>query len=292
MTVERFAPSPTGLLHLGHAYSAALAWRAATRANGRFLLRMEDLDRGRCRPEFYAAIEEDLMWLGLDWSGPVLVQSNRMPAYEDALACLDRMGLLFRCDCTRKDLQGAVSAPQERGGVESGEAVYPGFCREKSLPESSPHALRLNMRRAMERCGDALATLSFRSQDAGGALHEYALDPDFLIQRIGDVVLRRKDGAPAYHLAVVVDDAYQDVTHVTRGEDLLEVTHLHRLLQFLLDLRTPTYFHHDLIRDEHGKRLAKRDNARSIRNLREHGHSRAQVYEMISLTDPVAQDAG
>ena len=289
MRVERFAPSPTGLLHLGHAYSAALAWRAATRSNGRFLLRMEDLDRGRCRTEFYAAIEEDLMWLGLDWSCPVLVQSERMTAYEDALARLDRMGVLFRCDCTRKDLQGAVSAPQERGEIESGEAVYPGFCREKSLPENSPHALRLNMRRAVERCGDALGTLSFCSRDASGALQAYALDPDFLIQSIGDVVLRRKDGAPAYHLAVVVDDAYQEVTHVTRGEDLLEVTHLHRLLQFVLDLPVPTYFHHDLIRDEHGKRLAKRDNARSIRSLREQGHSRADVYQMISLTDPVAQ---
>lgn len=289
MRVERFAPSPTGLLHLGHAYSAALAWRAATRSNGRFLLRMEDLDRGRCRTEFYAAIEEDLMWLGLDWSGPVLVQSERMTAYEDALARLDRMGVLFRCDCTRKDLQGAVSAPQERGEIESGEAVYPGFCREKSLPENSPHALRLNMRRAVERCGDALGTLSFCSRDASGALQAYALDPDFLIQRIGDVVLRRKDGAPAYHLAVVVDDAYQEVTHVTRGEDLLEVTHLHRLLQFVLDLPVPTYFHHDLIRDEHGKRLAKRDNARSIRSLREQGHSQADVYQMIGLTDPVAQ---
>lgn len=283
--VERFAPSPTGLLHLGHAYSAAVAWRAARRADGKFLLRMEDLDAGRCRPEYYRAIEEDLHWLGLNWDGHVLSQSNRTLAYDAALSHLDDLGLVFRCFCTRKDLQSAVSAPHQS---ENGIGVYPGTCIDRSIDPEHPHAVRLNMERAIEHAGGAevVDNLTFDSLRGDGSWNVESVSANSLISRHGDVVLRRKDGIAAYHLAVVVDDAFQGVTHVTRGADLFEVTELHRLLQHLLGLPTPAYHHHQLILDNNGKRLAKRDDARSIRHFREAGFLPGEVLAMIGLSGP------
>lgn len=292
MRIERFAPSPTGLLHLGHAYSATLGWLGARLQGGQFLLRMEDLDRARCRPAFYEAIETDLSWLGLHWDGEVLCQSDRMPAYEAALDALDALGVLFPCVCTRKDLREAIRAPQEGDGMVDGP-VYPGTCRDKHLDRDIAHALRLNMRAAIEHLGGAaaVATLSYATIDLDDSTSHVFLSPEDLITRVGDVVLRRKDGVPAYHLAVVVDDAHQGITHVTRGADLAEATAIHRLLQALLGLPTPTYHHHPLVRDEQGKRLAKRDDARAIRTLRDAGAQPSDIFTTLGISDLVAESA-
>ena len=287
MVVERFAPSPTGRLHLGHAYSAMLAHDAARAAGGRFLLRIEDLDAGRSRPDYNAAIAEDLRWLGVFWDGPVIRQSTRGAAYAAALARLDARGLLYPCDCTRREIAAALSAPQE--GAET--AVYPGTCRRRDpdvvRASGRPVALRLDLAAAVAALGggDAAAALGFREIGAGpaGETGPIALDAAALAQAFGDVALARKDAAAAYHLAVVLDDAWQGVTHVTRGADLFAATALHRLLQALLDLPTPIYRHHRLIRDAAGRRLAKRDDARAIAALREAGATPRDVRAMVGL---------
>lgn len=289
MITERFAPSPTGLLHLGHAYSAAIGWISARKNAGQFLLRMEDLDTGRCRAEFYDAIRQDLAWLGLHWDGEVLCQSTRMDAYRTAIQTLEHLGVVYPCICTRKDLQAAISAPQEGAGVDG--PIYPGTCRDTPPEATSPQALRLNIRKAIEILGGEkqVSQMTFTALSSSGVSQTIALTPSALIETTGDVVLMRKDGAPAYHLAVVVDDAFQNVTHVTRGLDLETATPLHRLLQALLDLPTPVYRHHDLIRDDQGKRLAKRDDARSLRTLRENGLAARDIFSQLGLTDQVAE---
>ena len=274
--VTRFAPSPTGRLHIGHVYSALFSAAAAT-DDGRFLLRIEDIDRGRCRPEFDAAILEDLGWLGLRWETPVRRQSAHMSDYRRALDVLDHAGLLYPCFCTRKDLRaqaaGATLAPHGPDGP-----LYRGICR--ALPSSvraqriasgSPYALRLDMKAAAARAG----SLRFLDRERG----EIAVDP----AGCGDVVLARKDVATSYHLAVTLDDAAQEVTLVTRGEDLLHATHIHRILQALLDLPEPEYWHHRLLRDAHGRRYAKRDRDRTIRDLRQSGLSPSAVRELAGF---------
>jgi len=285
---DRFAPSPTGELHLGHAFSALLGWRAARAAAGRFLLRMEDLDQGRVRPEFTEAITRDLAWLGLTWAQPVLFQSTRLPAYRTALGRLAARGLTFACTCTRRDIAEAVAAPQEGAGPGGPDGpVYPGTCRARGHVPGPDSAIRLDMRHAVAALGGAAAVqaLGFREIGAGpggetGMVH---LDAEALVDGTGDVVLARRDGAPAYHLAVVVDDARQEVTHVTRGRDLFRSTPIHRMLQALLDLPVPAYHHHRLIRDAQGKRLAKRDHAHSLARLREQGWSRRDVLDRLGF---------
>ena len=279
---ERFAPSPTGFLHLGHAYSALLAHDRARANDGRFLLRMEDLDTGRVRPAYADAIEEDLSWLGISWDGPVLCQSSRRNFYQDALQRLSGQSLTFPCICTRKDIQAAVSAPQENWGPDG--PVYPGTCRGRSA-ESEGAAIRLDLQKSLAVLGgpDGVAALSYR-EDAPGRAGDVPLDYESLLQTVGDAVLCRRDGAFAYHLAVVVDDAAQGVTHVTRGEDLAPATSLHRILQALLGLPVPRYHHHRLIRDSEGKRLAKRHDALSLRELKARGKSPADIREMVGLT--------
>ncbi len=282
--VERFAPSPTGRLHLGHAFSAILAHDAARASGGRFLLRIEDLDAGRSREAFVAGIAEDLLWLGLSWDGPPLRQSARGAAYRAALDALAARGLLYPCVCTRREIAAALSAPQEGAA----EAVYPGLCRPApgapAPAPDGPAALRLDMRRAIDALGGpaAVAALAFKEIGVGpgGETGRVALDPDRLIRETGDVALARKDGAAAYHLAVVVDDAHQGVTHVTRGEDLFASTSLHRLLQALLGLPAPLYRHHRLVRDAAGRRLAKRDDARALATLRAEGATPQAVRRM------------
>jgi glutamyl-Q tRNA(Asp) synthetase len=268
--VTRFAPSPTGDLHLGHVYAAKVAHDLAREAGGRFLLRHEDIDSGRVKPEFYRRIEEDLEWLGLRWDGKILLQSERREAYEDALETLKNMGLAYPCFCTRKDIQAALSAPHG-----SDAAIYPGTCRSLSIEEThdriaagEAHAWRFHAEKAAQIHGD----LSLRDLRFGEILVDTSVN--------GDAVLSRKDIGVAYHLAVVVDDPFQEITHVTRGEDLLGATHIHRQLQAVLGLREPLYLHHALVRDETGKRLAKRDAARSIRTLREQGRSPHEVLAM------------
>ncbi len=277
--VTRFAPSPTGLLHLGHAHSALFAWRAARRAGGRFLLRIEDIDRGRCRPEFEAAIFEDLAWLGLTWEEPVRRQSAHLDDYRAALERLAARGLVYPCFCTRKEIQAEIArAGRAPHGPEG--PLYPGLCRGLSADEGQSriaggesHALRLDLARALESVGD------LAWEDLGEGMIEAT--PEVL----GDVVLARKDVPTSYHLAVTWDDALQGVTLVTRGADLLPATHVHRLLQALLDLPTPAWHHHALVEDESGRRLAKRHDALSIRALRAAGRSPAEVRALAGFPD-------
>ncbi|MEG6508885.1 tRNA glutamyl-Q(34) synthetase GluQRS [Methyloligella sp. 2.7D] len=285
LVAERFAPSPTGALHLGHAFSALTAWEAARAAGGRFLLRMEDLDTGRSRQDFADAIMADLRMLGISWPEPVLYQSSRTASYAAAIDKLAAQGLVYPCFCTRAEIQAAAGAPQE--GAEMGPP-YPGICRGRPFqPDDKPHALRLDIAKAIAALGGAAAVcrLSFDEIGEGpnGEQGRIALDPEQLIGQIGDVVLQRKDGAIAYHLAVVLDDAFQGVTHVTRGQDLFPSTPLHRLLQALLDKPTPIYRHHRLIRDEMGRRLATRDRDLSLATLREAGATAADIRARVGL---------
>jgi len=276
--VSRFAPSPTGLLHLGHAYSAMLAHDAARAAGGRFLLRIEDIDAGRSRDEFVGAIEADLAWLGLEWERPVRRQSAHMADYRAALDRLDAMGLLYPCFLSRRELDAALSAPHfqalrgpEGPVVVDADRLLPDAERAARMAAGEPYALRLRMAAALERAGRPSWT-----DEGHGTL---AADP----AAFGDVVLARKDTPTSYHLAVTVDDALQGVTLVVRGEDLFQATHVHRLLQALLDLPTPRYRHHRLLTDPDGRRYAKRDRALTLRALREAGRTPADVRRMVGL---------
>ena len=283
--VERFAPSPTGLLHLGHAYSALLAHDRARKAKGRFLLRIEDIDTTRSRPEYEAAILEDLAWLGIEWEEPVMRQSERFDAYRAVLDQFRERGLLYPCTCTRKQIAAAMSAPQE--GAE-GPPVYPGTCRGRGFDGAAgDYALRLDMRKALASLGGAgvVKKLHFKETGKGpnGEKGKIALDMAALIEGVGDIVLARKDIPASYHLSVVLDDAFQEITHVTRGHDLFSATPIHRVLQALTGRPTPLYHHHALIRDETGKRLAKRDDARAIATLRMEGRTPGEVRAMVGL---------
>jgi glutamyl-Q tRNA(Asp) synthetase len=271
----RFAPSPTGLLHLGHAYSARFGWRRAREAGGRFLLRIEDIDATRCRDEFVTAMCEDLTWLGLTWDGPVRRQSAHMADYQAALARLAAMEVLYPCFCTRAEIAAEVArsgaAPHGPEGP-----LYPGTCRalphkERAarLAAGAPHALRLDIEGAARRCGP----LRFYDHGAGWVEAQPGL--------LGDVVLGRKEVPASYHLAVTIDDDLQGITLVTRGEDLFFATHIHRLLQALLQLSVPAYHHHRLLLGEDGKRLAKRDRALTLRAMREAGVTPAEILRRI-----------
>lgn len=273
--VTRFAPSPTGYLHLGHAHSAAFAWRLAREAGGRFLLRIEDIDPTRCRPEFTEAILEDLAWLGLHWDGPVRVQSAHLPDYRATLDTLAARGLLYPCFCTRADIAREIAAAAAAPHGPDGP-LYPGTCRRLSADERAAriargeaHALRLDM-------GAALATLPapLSVEEAGEGRRR--CDP----AQFGDAVLARKDVPASYHLCVTHDDALQRVTLVTRGVDLKPATDLHRLLQSLMGWPEPRYAHHTLLTDASGRRLAKRDRAATIRDLRAGGASAAEVLRL------------
>lgn len=275
--VTRFAPSPTGALHLGHALSALTAFEAARAAGGRFLLRIEDIDVTRARPEFEAAILEDLAWLGLSWEQPVRRQSEHMGDYAAALERLRARGLLYRCFRTRREVMEAISAAPQGAATEPVFRGSPPLPAEEAalLAAGRPFAWRLSLDRAQESLGRAWDTLSFVEEGSGprGEQGPLIARPE----RHGDVILARKDVGVAYHLAVVVDDALQGVTNVVRGEDLFEATHIQRLLQALLELPTPLYRHHRLVLDEQGKRLAKRDGAEGLQALRERGASPASV---------------
>ncbi|TKD52137.1 tRNA glutamyl-Q(34) synthetase GluQRS [Sphingomonas baiyangensis] len=247
----RFAPSPTGRLHAGHAMSAILAHDLARAAGGRFLLRIEDIDGTRSRPEHVATILDDLRWLGLEWDGPVVFQSQRLPLYEAALDRLRAAGLVYRCWCTRADIAASASAPHGPEG-----ALYPGTCRGRAGDPAQPHAWRIDMAAAVRRTGP----LAWHDATAGSI----AADP----LSLGDVVLARKDAPASYHLAVTVDDAAQRVTDIVRGADLFAATHVHRLLQALLGLPTPRYHHHALLLGADGTRLAKRHGAPALADMR------------------------
>jgi glutamyl-Q tRNA(Asp) synthetase len=276
-TVTRFAPSPTGRLHLGHAFSALVGYAAARQAGGRFLLRIEDIDLGRCRPEFEQAIYEDLTWLGLDWERPVRRQSEHFADYRDALARLQALGLVYPCFCSRKEIAAEIAASGAAPHGPDGP-LYPGTCRHLSSSERErrqasglPFAFRLDAAAAAARVGP----LAWIEQGLG----EIAVDAGLH----GDVVIARKDIPTSYHLAVTLDDAIQGVTLVTRGEDLLPATHIHRLLQALLGLPAPQYRHHKLLTDANGRRLAKRDGAETLAGLRARGADPAVIRAQLGF---------
>jgi glutamyl-Q tRNA(Asp) synthetase len=266
----RFAPSPTGYLHKGHAFSALTAYAAARAVDGRFILRIEDIDATRSRPVFETAILEDLAWLGLRWETPVRRQSEHMADYQAALDRLRGRGLLYRCFRTRREVLDAIGgAPHGSGEVFRG-APLPAQEEARRLAAGEPFAWRLSLDAARLSLGEGRwADLAFEEEGMGpeGEHGLIAARPE----RLGDVILARKDVGVAYHLAVVVDDALQGVTHVIRGQDLHEAAHIQRLLQALLDLPTPIYRHHPLLRSPDGQRLAKRDNAETLRALRSAG---------------------
>ena len=268
--VTRFAPSPTGRLHIGHGWSALMAMDF-TRANGgSFHLRIEDIDGTRSRPEHVAGIVEDLNWLGVAWDGEIVFQSDRLDDYEAALQRLRQMDLLYPCFCTRADIAASTSAPHGPEGP-----VYPGTCRalppserERRIAAGEPHAWRLDMAKAVAAAGE-LHWKSAPLLTSALPLCEQMIEAK--PQSAGDVVLARKDAPASYHLSCTLDDAAMGVTHVLRGEDLFAATHVHRLLQALLDLPTPVYCHHPLLVGADGKRLAKRDGSIALADLRAQG---------------------
>ncbi|MBN9481015.1 MAG: tRNA glutamyl-Q(34) synthetase GluQRS [Bordetella sp.] len=266
----RFAPSPTGRLHRGHAFSALTAWRAAKDAGGRFILRIEDIDPTRCRPEFEAAIYEDLAWLGLDWETPVRRQSDHLADYAAGVEALDRRGLLYRCFRTRKEILDAIGDAPHGPAEAARPGPHPPEEEARLLAEGRPFAWRLSLDRAKEALGGAAwARLSFIEEGSGpdGETGVVRARPE----TAGDVVLARKDAGTAYHLAVTHDDALQGISHVVRGQDLFEATHIQRLIQALLDWPAPVYRHHRLLTGPDGRRYAKRDHSVTLADLREGG---------------------
>jgi glutamyl-Q tRNA(Asp) synthetase len=278
MSATRFAPSPTGYLHLGHAFSALTAFATARRLAGRFVLRIEDIDFTRCRPEFEAAIYDDLAWLGLEWETPVLRQSEHLANYLAALEQLRTEGLVYRCFATRRKIaETMLSAPH--GGLEGYRgAPLPAAEETARLAAGEPFAWRLNLAAAEAATGP----LTFFEAGEGPGDERGAIE--VTPGAAGDVVLARKDVGVAYHLAVVVDDARQEITDVVRGQDLFEATHVQRLLQALLGLPAPRYHHHRLITGPDGRRLAKRDRAETLRALRDRGVYPADVRKELGFS--------
>ncbi len=285
--VFRFAPSPNGYLHLGHAYSALINHQMAQAVGGSLLIRIEDIDVARCRPEFEQAIYEDLHWLGLNWEEPVRRQSEHFDAYAEALSTLDKQGLVYPCFCSRSEVAGALTDASHWPQDPDGSPLYPGTCkhlspveRQERLAAGQPAALRLDMAAALAKVKERMgAKIGWREYGRGMEGREVTADPALW----GDAVLSRKDISASYHIAVVVDDAWQGVTDVVRGEDLFMATSLHRLLQILLDLPAPCYHHHELLRDAAGRKLSKSLRAKSLRTLRHEGLSPADVRAQFGL---------
>ncbi|OYW43006.1 MAG: tRNA glutamyl-Q(34) synthetase GluQRS [Rhodobacterales bacterium 12-64-8] len=283
----RFAPSPTGRLHLGHAYSACLAHDTAQANGGVFLLRIEDIDQGRCRPEFEAGIVEDLTWLGLTWPLPVRRQSEHMAGYAAALDRLRQLGVVYRCFLTRREImEQSMSAPHTLGEGPEG-VIYRGPAQPMSHDEEDlrvargdPFAWRLSIRYSQDLLGEEFARLVFVERQIGSNEEQIVTARP---ESLGDVIIARKDTPTSYHLSVVHDDALQGVTHIIRGEDLRASTHIHVLLQHLLGLPRPVYFHHPLLAGPDGKRFAKRDGAVTLAALRASGLSPADIRARIGL---------
>jgi glutamyl-Q tRNA(Asp) synthetase len=261
-----------------------LAHDLAKAAGGKFLLRIEDIDQSRARPKWEAQIYEDLAWLGIDWPHPVMRQSDRMAAYRGALDDLWARGLVYACTCNRRDIAAATSAPQEGAEPVYGPdgLIYPGTCRDAGHAKASG-ALRLDMRKALASLGNRALSFTENGHGSNAETGAITFSPDQLIATVGDVVLARRDMGTSYHLSVVLDDAAQGITLVPRGADLFEATYIHVVLQALLDLPTPHYHHHRLIRDDGGKRLAKRDDARAIALYRENGMTPGDIRYMVGL---------
>ena len=266
----RFAPSPTGELHLGHAFSACFAARAG---GGQFILRIDDIDHTRCKPAFTEQIFDDLAWLGLQWREPVSFQSDRLDAYKEALETLAKMDLVYPCFLSRTEVNALLSAPQDSGtgtAKASMQEAIPAVERRRRKNSGKAPAWRLRMAAALEEVGE----LTWHDVACG-------IDVPIDMADFGDVVIARKDIGTSYHLSVVIDDAMDGITLVTRAEDLKASSHLHRLLQALLGLGTPDYLHHRLLTDSTGRRLAKRDKSTSISTLRRDGHTADAVLRMM-----------
>ncbi len=299
--ITRFAPSPTGPLHLGHAYSAILAHDMARAAGGDFLLRIEDIDQTRARPEWENLIFEDLRWLGLSWDGPVMRQSDRLDVYRAQIEDFWNALEVFACTCNRRDILEAAKAPNE-GALPHGPdgVLYPGTCRDRksawdhqAMPTDG--AFRLDMAHAVARPGvlehritsskggENVAFFTETGSGPNGETGTITFTDRTMVETVGDVVLARRDMGTSYHLSVVMDDAEQGITHVIRGQDLFEATKIHIVLQRYLGLPTPTYHHHRLIRDDAGERLAKRDDARAIRTYRDAGVTPDDIRRMVGL---------
>ena len=279
--IERAAPSPTGDIHLGHVYSAITAYRNAKKNNGFFKLRIEDIDVTRCKIEYEKMIIKNLRWLGLKWDEKIMRQRNRHRAYNCAIEQLLKEGLLYQCSCSRADIKKAISAPHLE---ETPCLIYPGTCKTVK-PKTDVTALRLDLNKALKKIGNSV--LYFYETGISGTKYQEkrSITNENLKTKFGDLVIVRKDIGTSYNLSVIVDDAAQEVTHVTRGNDLLEVTPIQVLLQRLLGLKTPTYHHHKLICDDDGKKLSKRHSSQSISNLRQDGYLPAQIIEMAFNLD-------
>ena len=278
----RFAPSPTGPLHLGHAFSVLLAYDCARANGGEFFLRIENLDQSRCRDYFELQIYNDLNWLGVTWDGPVLRQSERIKCYETTLLQLSSQGLTFGCICSRADIRAALAAPHEGTSLSGPDGlVYPGTCRGRPYDaDKSNETLRLDMQKAV-----AIVPQELSYYELNGEIESrQSLSTSGFCAQIGDLVLKRKGhGGVAYHVASVIDDADQKISHVIRGQDLQDITKIHVFLQQLLGLPTPVYRHHRLIRDEAGRRLAKRSDAQAISKFRAEGYTASDVRRMVGL---------
>ena len=286
MYVTRFAPSPTGPLHLGHAYSAVIGYIRAREKAGRFLLRIEDIDRSRSRDHWEKQIYDDLSWIGLTWHPEVMRQSERMSAYKAAIDKLVKLSLIYPCRCSRGDIKEALTAPQEGALLHGPDGlIYPGTCRHRPMSDARPgDALRLNIEQVVQYLNMQRVLKKIHFFETGPIYDgEYKLENLDFVSEVGDIVIARRDMGTSYHLSVVVDDHASGVTEVVRGADLWDATPLHRLLYAVLDLPAPTWHHHELIRDNDGKRLAKRDDARSIASFRSAGETPEQVLARVGL---------
>ena len=274
--IERTAPSPTGDIHLGHVYSALTAYRNAKANNGVFKLRIEDIDITRCKIEYENAIIKNLTWLGLKWDEKIMRQRTRYKSYNLAIDKLMKEDLLYPCSCSRTDVKKALSAPHIE---DTSSLVYPGTCK-KVKPNKGVKALRLNIDKAIKKLGNDKLYFYETGITVGNSHEKRSISNETLKRKFGDLVVARKDIGTSYNLSVIIDDSAQEVTHVTRGIDLLDVTPIQVLLQRILGLQTPTYHHHKLICDDDGKKLSKRSSSQSISNLIREGFSSSEVIEM------------
>ena len=274
--IERTAPSPTGDIHLGHVYSALTAYRNAKANNGFFKLRIEDIDITRCKIEYENVIIKNLTWLGLKWDEKIMRQRTRYKSYNLAIDKLMKEDLLYPCSCSRTDVKKALSAPHIE---DTSSLVYPGTCK-KVKPNKGVKALRLNIDKAIKKLGNDKLYFYETGITVGNSHEKRSISNETLKRKFGDLVVARKDIGTSYNLSVIIDDSAQEVTHVTRGIDLLDVTPIQVLLQRILGLQTPTYHHHKLICDDDGKKLSKRSSSQSISNLIQEGFSSSEVIEM------------
>ena len=274
--IERTAPSPTGDIHLGHVYSALTAYRNAKANNGVFKLRIEDIDITRCKIEYENVIIKNLTWLGLKWDEKIMRQRTRYKSYNLAIDKLMKEDLLYPCSCSRTDVKKALSAPHIE---DTSSLVYPGTCK-KVKPNKGVKALRLNIDKAIKKLGNDKLYFYETGITVGNSHEKRSISSETLKKKFGDLVVARKDIGTSYNLSVIIDDSAQEVTHVTRGIDLLDVTPIQVLLQRILGLQTPTYHHHKLICDDDGKKLSKRSSSQSISNLIQEGFSSSEVIEM------------